>query len=299
MKLKFLPVLAILLAAAQISGAQPENAPPAIQWGVSYSRADGPNLLLDIYGATKGGHAPAVILIHGGGWSTGSRADCAEVAAAIASHGYVSFCIDSRLFTATTNKFPAQWDDCQRAVRWVRAHAADYGADSAEVGAVGASAGGHLAALLGTTDTRDNADTALAAYSSRVQCVVDLYGPTDFTGDPAKITPAEMYMKKMLQDFLGTTPEASPEKFREASPVAHVDARSAPFLIFHGALDKIVPVSQSASLDRTLRAAGIESKLIIFPTAGHAYRDGNLMNQTITAALDFLDRHLKNQTAPH
>lgn len=141
--------------------------------GVAYGTVADELLLLDVF-------RPAVVCVHGGGMWTGSRADMADPARELAWAGYVAFAVDYRLVEAATgrHRWPAQLDDVQRAVRWVRANADRYGVDSRRVGAYGWSAGGQLAALLGMRDTRDAAPE-LAAYPSRVACVVDLAGDVD------------------------------------------------------------------------------------------------------------------------
>jgi acetyl esterase/lipase len=164
-----------------VSQARAQELPAGTQRDVQYGEAGGEKLLLDIYGADANVKRPALLFIHGGAWKEGSRKDLAGAAITFSRQGYVCFSLGYRLIKGETNRYPAQIDDVQRAVRWVRAHSTEYGVLPDKIGALGMSAGGHLVALLGTMDTRDNSDPALAAYSSRVQCVVDLYGPTDFT----------------------------------------------------------------------------------------------------------------------
>lgn len=152
--------------------------------GIVYGFTSDETLLLDCYRPLSlGAPRPAVILIHGGGMWTGSRAHMAEPARELARAGYVAFSIDYRLVDAASgrNRWPAQLDDAQRAVRWVRANAGRFGVDPGRVGAYGWSAGGQLAALLGTREIRDNSDPEFAAFSSRVQCVVDLAGDVDLS----------------------------------------------------------------------------------------------------------------------
>ena len=99
----------------------------------------------------------------------------------LASYGLAAFAVDYRLLQGTHNRWPAQLDDVQRAVRWVRANAAKYGVSPNRIGAFGHSAGATLASLLGMEETRDNSDASVAKYSSKVQAVVDVSGPSDFT----------------------------------------------------------------------------------------------------------------------
>lgn len=280
---------------AQVTPAQTRRAP--VQRNVVYGEAGGEKLLLDVYGSDPTQTRPAIIFVHGGSWMSGSKSDLGFAARAFSNRGYVSFSVDYRLLRAGKNRFPAQIDDVQCAVRWVRAHAAQYGVDPQKIGALGASAGGHLVALLGTTDTRNNSDKALARYSSRVECVVDLYGPTDFTPalDPAnqaRLAADASPGTQIMREFLGALPEAA-ANYRAASPLARIDKKTAPFLIFHGGKDALVPLEQSQRMDAALRKAGIESKLVVFPGAGHGYTEPKFLVPTFSRSQEFFDRHLK------
>ncbi|RYX82117.1 alpha/beta hydrolase [bacterium] len=264
-----------------------------VQKDVVYGEAGGQKLQLDVYGADAKAKKPAIIFVHGGGWVAGGRGDMGGWATAFAQKGYVCFSTSYRLVKDGKNGFPAQIDDVQRAVRWIRANANRYGVNPKRIGSFGLSAGGHLVALLGTTDTRDNSNRELSKYSSRVQCVVDLYGPTDFTGAPDPTMADASSGKQFVEGFLGKLPENA-AKYRDASPVLHVDKKSAPFLIFHGAKDSLVSIGQSVILDEILLKQGIESKLIVFPNSGHAYGEPEAIKQTFDSSLAFFDRHLKN-----
>ena len=225
-------------------------APPAesavtVVGDVPYASVNGSDLLLDIYQPVVqagAGNRPAVLLIHGGGWSNLDKSTMRGMGQFLARSGFVGFAVDYRLLHGEENRWPAQLDDVQRAVRWVRANAAKYGVNPERLGAFGHSAGAQLAALLGMEDTRDNSDPALAKYSSRVQAVVDVSGPTDFTTDhdPDSIA--------FLANFLGVDYSKHPEVWRDASPAFHVSKGDAPFLIMHGTQDESVSISQSQEL---------------------------------------------------
>jgi acetyl esterase/lipase len=206
----------------------------------------------------------------------------------LARAGYVAFSLDYRLVDAATgsHRWPAQLDDVQRAVRWLRAHAADYGIDPMRVGAYGWSAGGQLAALLGTRDTRDGT-APLASYSSRVVCVVDLAGDVDLA---AYTQPPTLHEVVAL---LGGTPQEVPERYRDASPLSWIDGRSAPFLVVHGALDDVVPIDQSRRLVAALRGAGVEVQFVELDDAGH---DGLAWARVGSPTLAFLGLHLHVET---
>lgn len=179
-----------------------------------------------------------------------------RMGAFLARNGFVAFAVDYRLFHGTENRWPAQLDDMQRAVRWVRAHASKYNVNPDRIGAFGHSAGGQLAALLGMENTRDNSDPALAMYSSRVQAVVDVSAPSDLTvqDDPE----GEMF----LTGFLGAEYSKHPEIWRDASPVFHIDKHNAPFLIVHGTKDDAVPIAQAQELYDKLHAAHVPVKFV-------------------------------------
>lgn len=261
--------------------------------GVVFGEVDGTTLMLDVVTPPpRETPRPAVIVIHGGGLIGGERAMGVEAATYLAEAGYVAFTIDYRLFELrggkAINPWPAQLDDVQRAVRWVRANAASYGVDPKRVGAYGHSSGGYLAALLGVRETRDTSDPDLAEFSSRVSCVVDLAGDTDLTIPlPAS---AEFY-GDILAAMLGGTPEEVPEVYRDASPIAHVDEESAPFLIIHGTKDMDVPVEHSRRMVDALHEAGVEVAYLELPNADHMIPAWWLM--TGPWVLTFLGQHLR------
>lgn len=260
---------------------------------VSYGTADGQKLLLDIYEPTGkvSGLRPAMIVVHGGAWSAGDKEEFADISKALAGLGYVTFSINYRLVTPTTNKWPAQLDDCQRAVRWVRAHASQYGIDPARIGALGGSAGGHLVACLGTMETRDNSDKDLAAYSSRVTCVVDMAGPTDFTVDLAPQVAEGAWTNEQIAILLGTTFAKNPGGVKAASPLFRVDAKSAPELIVHGRKDTVVPLDQAQRFADALKKAGVEAKLLVLD-CGHGFEGTESLALFLVEMQTFLAKQL-------
>jgi acetyl esterase/lipase len=143
-------------------------------------------------------------------------------------------------------------------VRWTRRHAADFGADPARIAALGASAGGHLAALLGT----DPADAA-----SRVGAVIDFYGPTDLkalvASRPQTIVPVGL--------LLAGSPTGVPALDDAASPLRHVSPGDPPTLVVHGTDDDLIPLEQSRSFHEALRAAGVSSRLLVVDSARHGF----------------------------
>lgn len=250
--------------------ATPADASAAVttRRGVVYGLVDGVELLLDAYlPPARDKPRPGVILIHGEGWSSGSRSDMGVAAKEFATAGYVAFSIDHRPVYggATVHTWPAQLDDAQRAVRWVRAHAGEYGVDPGRIAAYGWSTGGHLAAMLGVRDTRDNSDPALAPYPARVNCVVTLGADLDWT-----VPQIDDQFRQDLADYLGGTLDEQPESWRDASPLAWVDAMAAPFLIVHGGLDDALLAGQSRHMAAALYESGVEAGLVALPGLSHS-----------------------------
>lgn len=269
------------------------------QANVCYGEVGEHKLLLDVFlpsdEATSGSAKRlGVLLIHGGGWVGGNKSAYWTDAKWFAQHGIVAFCVGYRLVKPDTNRWPTQLDDIQLAVRWVRAHAAEYNIDPDQVGATGGSAGGHLVSLLGTRDTRKGTTAPLQQYSSKVQAVVDVFGPADLTKEFPTTGPYNLNVQKMVDDLLAAPALSNPELAREASPVFFASKSSAPFLIFHGDKDALVPVQQSIEFDAALKKAGAESTLVIMQGEGHGLRPENLKRWR-EESLAFFEKHLRKQ----
>lgn len=233
-------------------------------------------LLADVYVPRGEGPWPGVLVIHGGGWSSGDREQVKGIAERLARRGYVAFNTTYRL--APQHLFPAQVEDVQLALRWMQDHAADYRMRPERIGAFGYSAGAHLAAMLGTLSPGD----ALAS-KPRLAAVVAGGTPSDLT----KFTGG-----KLVPQFLGTTLLANPDLFRLASPVHYISADDSPFFIYHGGSDLLVSVDHAEDLHAALEKAGVRSELFILRGRGHIaafLTDG----PAFSAAADFLDRELR------
>ena len=282
--------LLLFVAGASLRGTAQET---QVDRDVVYGEAGGEQLKLDVYRkANQNGVLPAIIAVHGGGWVGGDKREFADVCQGLTDAGFVAFSVNYRLVKENSNKWPAQLDDVQRAVRWIRANADKYKIDPTRIGAVGASAGGHLAALLGTRETRDNTDPALANYSSRVTCVIDLFGPTDLTLTPeeANISPIGM---ALVQGLIGKTPQEAPEAYKDASPVKFVDKKTVPMLIVHGTVDPLVPIDQSQRLYDRLKQEGIEVQFIKLEGEGHGIVKPENIQRLMASAGLFLTLHLQ------
>jgi acetyl esterase/lipase len=217
---------------------------------------------LDLYVPADGeGPFPLIIWIHGGAWKSGSKEGCVPLPWAL--KGYVVASINYRL--SQDAKFPAQIKDCKAAVRWLRAHAKDYKIDRDHVIAWGDSAGGHLAALLGTAGDASEWEPGPPAESSRVQAVIDWYGRADLSRvctDPAMAEHAVAHL-------LGGSGEKVSEIARKASPITHVSRDDPPFLIMHGDVDTTVPVQQSEAFTEALKKAEVPVILVVLKGSGH------------------------------
>ena len=244
------------------------------------------------------GAMPAVIWIHGGGWSGGSHK--ANTAMFLATKGYFTASIEYRL--SGEAKWPAQIEDCKLGVRWLRANAAKYNVDPDRIGCWGGSAGGHLVACLGVMDDpRFEGSGGYAGVSSRVQAVCDFYGPADMTTGSAGIQGAKDGEDAPAPlGLFGTPFKAKPELWRDGSPIVYVKAGDPPFLIVHGDADKTVPHVHSEKFEAALKKAGVPVEFITVQRGGH-----NLQAQpgetpaepdrdTINAAvLTFFDKYLR------
>jgi len=274
--------------------------PFEVRADVIYGQVEGEALLLDLYLPEDDGRAlrPAVAAIHGGGWQGGDKNGIGWMAEVLARRGYVVISVDYRLAPRWT--YPAQLDDVQRAVRWLRKHAREFRVDPQRIGAIGDSAGGHLSALLGVRETGDDSDPNLKGFSSKVQCVVDIYGPADLALPrylkQLKSPDERELLRDVLLAFIGKPYDETPELWNEASPLFHVSPEDAPFFIIHGANDMIVPLEQSTCLAEALKREGVEVELVIIEGMGHGPQNEEVHEQFMQAlkkAVDFFDGHLK------
>lgn len=269
------------------SAAESKN-PPRYSYkkylNVVYSRGKDYRLLCDIYKPLGPGPFPAVLAIHGGAWSHGSKLQMMLPARKMSASGYVVIAINYRL--APKYKFPAQIQDCKRTVRWIRSNSEKLNVNPEQVAAFGYSAGGHLSAMLGTTDAQDQLDGELppdheyGSISSRVQCVVVGGGPCEF----------DWIKSQALVHWLGVGPEEDPTIYLQASPITYVSEDDPPFIFFHGSGDRVVPPSSSRKMHEQLLAAGVESRYQSVPDKGHLATFGD--TRWVDAAIEFMDAKL-------
>ena len=230
---------------------------PPPQRGIAYGEEDPQRQIIHAYPlAPREAPRPAVVFVHGGGFVVGSPDDYAGSIPFFLDRGYVTFNVGYRLFDRETgdNAWPSPLEDVQQAVRWIRAHAAEYNVDPERICAVGHSAGGQLVGLLGTTDDPADDDPLLSGISSRVDCVVSLAGDADllvpYEPDP------EWDFNLLTEQILGAPLAERPDLWKAASPAHNVDQETVPFLVIHDGQDRYTPVQMARNLVDALTAAG-------------------------------------------
>jgi len=266
--------------------------PPGVKpvLDLEYGKAGGRAMLLDLYLPEKRDQPlPLIIWIHGGAWMGGSK-DGPSPALRFTAKGYAVAQVGYRLSQVAA--FPAQIHDCKAAVRWLRANAAKYDLDPNKFVAWGASAGGHLVALLGTSGgvaELEGNDNDLKE-SSRVQAVVDWFGPTDFLhiGDAQSDIPHNA-PDSPESKLIGGPILENKDKAAKASPITYVSKDAPPFLIMHGDRDRTVPFNQSELLYAALKKAGVDATLVPMKGAGHGFGGP----EAIAPVEEFLKRCLK------
>jgi len=236
--------------------------------------------------ALAGTSYPLVVFIHGGGWEGGDKAGI-SCHAPFNESGFAVASINYRLTHEMPH--PAQIEDCKRAISWLRSHARLFKIDPNRIGVWGFSAGGHLAALLGTTDDTKFSPRELPDNAScSVQAVCDWCGPSDLKTIAQQSGPSYT-LSNEVKLLLNGSAEDKPELADEASPVTYVHKGCPPFLIMHGQDDSIVPVEQSKELARALKSARSACTLEIIPGANHNFISGKTINRVV----QFFDLVLK------
>jgi alpha-L-fucosidase 2 len=248
----------------------------ALQTDVEYGNAGGESLKLDAYVPDGAGPFPAVILVHGGGWTAGDKSGgprkalIAPMQEPLERAGFAWFSINYRL--APKHRYPACIDDIETAIRWVKKHASEYRVDPKRIALSGESAGGHLVALAAVR----------ADESTRLAAIVPFYGVFDLA---ARVKPGEPLMPNYTALFGRETADAQAiALLREASPITQVKAGLPPFLLLHGTADNRVPFDQSLRMQARLREAGVPCELITIKEGAHG------MTGWPALAPDFKDR---------
>ena len=289
---RFLRLATLALSAASFPWCSAFAAPPdSVLWeeGIEYSTPDGESLALNIARPkAESGLRPAVLCIHGGGFRAGKRESYDALCIKLAEKGFVAATVTYRL--APQHQFPAAVHDCKAAVRWLRGNASKYKIDPRKIGVTGGSAGGHLAQFLGVTahvpqfeGTGGNAD-----QSSSVTCVVNVYGPSDFTKSYGKSVDAH----EVLPLWFGGNLETELKRHIIGSPLYWVTPDAAPTLCIHGTEDKYVAHEQAVWLVDKLKAATVEAELLTLAGAGHGFKGADAETAD-KALLDYFESRLK------
>ncbi len=291
--------LTISLACRLAPADKPAPAGVKIERNLAYVTGGDASQVLDLYLPEKDPEKPLplIVWVHGGGWRAGTKDGCP--AAAFVAKGYIAASVEYRFSQKAV--FPAQIQDCQAALRWLRANSAKYHIDPAHVGVWGASAGGHLVSLMGTSGGKKafppvggNED-----QSDQVQAVCDVFGPADFNTvmkQAADESVKSVYAFNTPTDpysgLIGVKLGEDEAKGNAVSPVHYVDKTNPPILILHGTADPHVPFAQSVEFADALKKAGVSVTLQRFPGAGHGGPAFNLpaVNDLI---LRFFDKELK------
>ena len=297
---KYNNVLIAFLAVSLVSSAV--QADVTVEENITYGKGGDTELKLDIARPDGDGPFPAIAFIHGGGWYQGNRQGYRGQIVEAAKRGYVAATISYRLMkfdeakketTTATPNFPAQIHDAKASIRWLRANADKYDVDPERIGVTGGSAGGHLSLLVGLTDASSDleGDGGNPDQSSRVQAVVNVFGPTDMAACYETSSVAWIFRL-----FMGGTPDEIGETYKAASPITYASADDPPILTLHGDRDALVPIAQATTLNEKMKSSGARHTLMIFEGQGHGF-GGEHAIKSATAMWSFFDQHLKPKSS--
>jgi acetyl esterase len=280
---------------------------------IMYAHPEGEQLKLDVWRPSGGGDGvvgprgrPAVVMVHGGGWGSGSRSKTPRWEMWLAEKGYVVFDIDYRLAP------PPRWQDApgdvKCAVGWVKRNADRYSVDPDRIALVGYSAGGHLALLSAYSEGNSLLPPSCDVEDTGVSAVAAFYPPTDLThlyGMDWPWSSPNVVGLGSTRRFLGGTPSTLPDRYRISSPVNHVNPDDPPTFLVHGGADRLVPLEQSELLAKGLQETGVPYRLVVLPWANHSFDHAfnfswsgwgsQIARSTLTA---FLDNHLAAHSDP-
>jgi acetyl esterase/lipase len=291
MNLKTLPLLLVILAQPILS-----TATPRFESDVAYlppDRAEKLDAWLPDPAVWPGPH-PAVLLIHGGGWHTGDKANARErnIGQNLSAAGYAVFSINYLLnigekdpatgqFRITRLAWPQNLHDCKTALRFIRASAARFNIAPDRIAVMGGSAGGHLALLVGATARHEefNRHGLYTDQSNAVSAIIDFYGVYNIRG-------------RRVSPFAGATPEETAANEQAASPDTWLDKNTPPVLIAHGSADKTIPVERSRLLAEHLRNLGVEYWYVEIGGAPHTFHLQPKQMDLRPVVLTFLEKHL-------
>jgi acetyl esterase/lipase len=289
-------LLTLLAAGLLLPTAQAQRQPARLPVNVvahrdiEYGKGGDISLKLDVYTpkAEAKKPLPVVVWIHGGGWQGGNKnGGAGRLGSLVASGNYAGVSVGYRLTDKAS--WPAQIHDCKAAIRWIRANAKKYNFDPNKIGVWGSSAGGHLVAMLGTSgDVKEmEGDNGSPGQSSRVTCVVDFCGPSDFLAF-GKESPRMNDPKSPVGKLLGGAIRDKVDVAKSASPVTYVSKDDPPFLIMHGTKDKTVPLAQAEILQSALKKAGVDTTFVAIEGGGHGFGGPEVLERV----RGFLDKQL-------
>jgi acetyl esterase/lipase len=256
-----------------------------------YATIDGKSLGLDIYLPDGIEMPPLLVWVHGGAWRGGNKADIPSV---FVENGFATASLDYRL--STEARFPAQVHDIKAAIRFLRAMGSTYGFQTDCIAIAGASAGGHLAALVGVTNGHLALEGEVGSYqneSSDVQAILSFFGASNLTSILRQSTPHGLSVREPALDLLlGAQPEDAIDLAQLASPVFHVDASDPPLLLLHGDQDPQMPINQSHELEGAYEQQGLDVFFDVVHGAAHG-GDEFYTGDHLTGVLHFLDRTIR------
>ena len=288
-----LAVSVVLLLGSSVAADEPYEI--EVHEEIAYGIGGDQRLYLDIavpVGAD--GLRPAVLYIHGGGWAGGKRQDLGGEIRRMAARGYVAATITYRL--APKSLFPAAVEDAKTAVRYLRANVGEWNIDPERIGAVGFSAGAHLAMMLGVMQNGDGLDgdswnSAWEGQDASVNAVVSYVGPTNLLSDYPPVS------QQIVANFIGGAKDEKRDAYERASPVTYVDQRDAPMLLFAGTRDQLVPWDQAVQMAQALTEAGIPGRIELCLGQDHGLNSPEIdhaaeIERTREATDEFLDHYL-------
>ncbi len=291
-------------AFSQIKNNHPKAAIPSFAFSKSitalydipYLNTGKRDLKLDVFypKTTPSRHRPAVLIIHGGGWRSGDRTHHRPLAQKLAEKGFVAITVEYRLSTEAL--YPAAVYDLKAAVRWIRANASKYHINPDKIASLGFSAGGQLAALLGTTNNNPAFEEPLgdSSFSSKINAIIDLDGtlafihPESGEGDDSKGISAATY-------WFGYSKAQNPALWRDAAPLTHVNANTPPILFINSSVDRMH--AGRDDMRRLLDASKIYSEVHTFPEAPHTFVLYHpWFDPTVNYVVSFLNKVFNSKT---
>ena len=253
---------------------------------ITYVKYGDRNLMLDVYRPADRpeGQLPTLLVIRGGGWASGDKEGFAPIAAALALRGFATVCIEYRASDEAT--FPAAVKDTKSAVKWIKDNAGKYNFNPSLIGAIGGSAGAHLAMLLGVSSTARSLNPVGEPEDFRIQAVVGMATPTDLTGSAEGTE---------VVKWIGKPYATNEELWNSASPITYIDKNSPPMLFIHSSADNVVSYEQSLRAIDKLGEAGIYTELVLIPDAPHPFWNyEEWFESVMDKAAIFFHEQLKN-----